>query len=184
MIIFKGKTNRTIKKLVVPTGFVVATQDKAWMDDHLMLRYIDEIWMPYVKTTGCTESILCLDKFQAHISASTDSKLKANNVHPSVIPGDCRSVLQPLDVCLNKPFKSLLRHSWQNYMLKCSEKTLTRRFLHQVARTSSIGWKTPGAKSRQRGEQNQGKEGRHNEIIPCHGNQQHVWNMGRQLDSK
>ena len=98
------------------------TQDKAWMDDPLMLRYIDEIWMPYVKKTGCTESILCLDKFQAHISASTDSKMKANNVHPSVIPGGCTSVLQPLDVCLNKPFKSLLRHSWQNYMLKCSEK--------------------------------------------------------------
>ncbi len=27
-------------------------------------------------------------------------------------------MLQPLDVCLNKPFKSLLRHSWQNYMFK------------------------------------------------------------------
>ncbi len=39
MIIFKGKT----KQYVVPTGFVVATQDKAWM---VMLRYIDEIWMP------------------------------------------------------------------------------------------------------------------------------------------
>lgn len=116
MIIFKGKTNRTINKLIVPKDFVVATQTKAWMDDQLMLRYIDEIWMPYVK------SILCLDSFRAHISASTDEKLRTNNVHASVISGGCTSILQPLDVCLNKPFKSLLRLSWQEYMLSESEK--------------------------------------------------------------
>lgn len=84
MIILKGKTNRTIKKLVVPTGFAVATQDKAWMDDSLMVRYIDEIWMLYVKKTGCIESILCLDKFQAHISASTDSNQEAAHLCSSL----------------------------------------------------------------------------------------------------
>ena len=84
MIILKGKTNRTIKKLVVPTGFAVATQDKAWMDDSLMVRYIDEIWMLYVKKTGCIESILCLDKFQAHISASTDSNQEAGHLCSSL----------------------------------------------------------------------------------------------------
>ena len=115
MIIFKGKTNRTINKLTIPRGFVVATQSKGWMDDMLMSRYIDEIWMPYVKNTGCSESILCLDTFKAHISASSESKLRTSKVHASVIPGGCTSVLQPLDVSLNKPFKSLLRHSWQHY---------------------------------------------------------------------
>ena len=32
MIIFKGKTDRTVKNLRIPDGFVVATQSKAWMD--------------------------------------------------------------------------------------------------------------------------------------------------------
>ncbi len=59
------------------------------MDDPLMLS--DEIWMP-----GYTESILCLDSFRAHISASTDGKLRTNNVHASVIPGGCTYILQCL----------------------------------------------------------------------------------------
>lgn len=122
MIIFKGKTNRTINKLTVPKDFVVATQTKGWMDDFLMSRYIDEIWKPYIENTSYSESILCLDSFKAHISVSSEVKLRTNKIHASVIPGGCTSVLQPLDVCLNKPFKSLLRHSWQNYMLSETEK--------------------------------------------------------------
>ncbi len=61
MIIFKGKTNRTIKLLTIPDGFVVVTQVKGWMDDVLMLKYIEEIWMAHVKKIGCKESILTLD---------------------------------------------------------------------------------------------------------------------------
>ena len=67
-------------------------------------------------------SPFCLDTFKAHISASSESKLRANKVYSSVIPGGCTSVLQPLDVSLNKPFKSLLRQSWQNYLLSETEK--------------------------------------------------------------
>ena len=121
MIIFKRKTNRTIDKLTVRNDFVVATQTKGWMDDALMLRYNDEIWMPYIKKTGL-ESILRFDTFKAHISASSEAKLGTKKVHASVNPGGCTSIVQPLDVCLNKPFKSLLRHSWQNYMLSETEK--------------------------------------------------------------
>ena len=36
MIIFKGKTDRIISDLNIPAGFIVKTQEKAWMDDDLM----------------------------------------------------------------------------------------------------------------------------------------------------
>ena len=32
MIIFRGKTNLTTKGIVAPEGFVIVTQEKAWMD--------------------------------------------------------------------------------------------------------------------------------------------------------
>ncbi len=35
---------------------------------------------------------------------------------PVVIPGGCTSVLQPLDVSLNKPFKSHVRAEWLTFM--------------------------------------------------------------------
>ncbi len=66
-----------------------------------MLRYIDEIWMPYVKNSG---SIVCLDSFRAH------ALLGPTMYMPLLFRV---GVLLYLDVCLNKPFKSLLRLSWQ-----------------------------------------------------------------------
>ncbi len=119
MVVFKGKT---IKNLIVPEGFVAVTQEKGWMDDKLMMKYIDEIWMAHVLKTGCKESLLTLDSFRAHISESSKKKFHENDVHTCVIPGGCTSVLQPLDVCLNKPFKAHLRHCWQQYMLQETEK--------------------------------------------------------------
>ena len=49
MLIFKGKTDKTIKKLHIPEGFIVKTQEKSWMDEGLMEVWIEEIWLNYVR---------------------------------------------------------------------------------------------------------------------------------------
>ena len=41
MLIFKGKTERTIGNMRVPEAFVVKTQEKAWMDEDLMIVWLD-----------------------------------------------------------------------------------------------------------------------------------------------
>lgn len=46
---------------------------------------------------------------------------KQYNTTIVVIPGGCTSVLQPLDVSINKPVKSILRQSWERYILEQSE---------------------------------------------------------------
>ena len=43
----------------------------------------------------------------------------------AVIPGGLTSVLQPLDVCINKPFKDRLRKLWNDWMISGSA-TLTK----------------------------------------------------------
>ena len=42
MLIFKGKTDKTIKKLRIPEGFIVKTQEKSWMDQGLMEVWVEE----------------------------------------------------------------------------------------------------------------------------------------------
>ena len=46
MIIFKGKTDSTI--LNIPVGFIVKTQEKAWMDEELMKVWVEDIWIKHI----------------------------------------------------------------------------------------------------------------------------------------
>ena len=97
---FQEQTNRTIKNLRIPDGFIVATQSKAWMDEDLMVQWIKEIWVLYITSKGGRESILCLDSFRAHLTDSVVPEYQKHRIHKAVIPGGCTSVLQPLDVSL------------------------------------------------------------------------------------
>lgn len=110
MIIFKGKRTLDLK---APKGWLIAVQEKAWMDETLMLRWINEIYLPF---TGRERSLLVMDSFRAHITDDVKKQLRRGNVVPAIIPGGCTSKLQPLDVSINKPVKSYLRRSWTEYI--------------------------------------------------------------------
>ena len=49
MIIFRDKTNQTIKDVEAPEGFVIVTQEKAWMDESLMFIWFDQVWKSYAE---------------------------------------------------------------------------------------------------------------------------------------
>ena len=44
------------------------------------------------------------------------NEAKANNIDRAITPGGCTSEIQPLAVCLNKPFKSTLSNQWLEYV--------------------------------------------------------------------
>ena len=121
MIIFKGKTDRTIKNLVVPTGFVVATQEKAWMDEELMLIWLKDVWLRYTEQKqtelGFLRSFLTLDAFSAHHTDPVKEEMFANSTDPVKVPEGCTSKSQPLDVSINRPFKLVLGECWEKYVL-------------------------------------------------------------------
>lgn len=50
-------------------------------------------------------------------SGRTYPTLRSINTECVVIPGGMTSMLQPLDVSINKPFKDRMRAKWQNWML-------------------------------------------------------------------
>ena len=48
MIIFRGKTNQTIKAIEAPEVYVIVTQEK---DESLMFIWFDQVWQSYAKKT-------------------------------------------------------------------------------------------------------------------------------------
>ena len=125
MIIFKGKTTKTIEKLRVPEGFIVKTQAKAWMDENLMHVWLEDIWLKHTKAMseelGFENSLLTFDAFSAQKTDEVEAKLVENKSDILMIPAGCTSKCQPMDVCINKPFKAILRKCWVEYVAEMIE---------------------------------------------------------------
>jgi hypothetical protein len=115
MPIFKGKVKGLIAtrdlKHYDPTS-VYACQDATWMDEVCMLWWVDEILKPYLKCNPSPPGIMpviLLDAYQCHMMASVTDKIAELGIEIIHIPGGCTGLTQPLDVGINKPFKSRVR---------------------------------------------------------------------------
>ena len=51
-------------------------------------------------------ALLVWDSFRGHLTNAVKDLLARRNVEVAVIPGGLTPVLQPLDKCINKPFKT------------------------------------------------------------------------------
>ena len=56
--------------------------------------------------------ILCLDAFQGHLADEIKNKMHRLKSELVVIPAGMRSAFQPLDVSVNKPFKTRLSEQY------------------------------------------------------------------------
>ena len=96
MIIFKGKTDQTIRNLNISSNFVVKTQEKAWMDDDLMQVWGEEIWIKHTqaewKRLGFQRSMLTFDAFAAHLTDGVEKQLLESNTDTLTIPTGCNSL--------------------------------------------------------------------------------------------
>ena len=96
MIIFKGKTDQTIRNLNIPANFVVKTQERAWMDDDLMQVCVEEIWIKHTqgecKRLEFQRSMPTFDDFAAHLTDGVEKQLLESNTDTLTIPTGCNSL--------------------------------------------------------------------------------------------
>ena len=85
--------------------------------------WIDKVWSPYVKGKP---ALLSLDTFSGHLTSVVKEAFDKCRTKLLVIPGGCTSVLQPLDISINKPLKSYIRQSWCQYMIEETDKGVTK----------------------------------------------------------
>lgn len=70
-------------------------------------------------------TLLILDQAASH---KMDAITATKNMKGLFVPAGCTSLVQPLDVAVNKPFKCLMRAQWKTWMeLPAAEHILTKK---------------------------------------------------------
>jgi hypothetical protein len=75
------------------------------MDQALVPDWINRMWQkrPGALLNLC--SMLIFDTFYGHTTEEVTKILKSKNTDQVIIPGGLTSMLQPLDVCVNRPLE-------------------------------------------------------------------------------
>jgi hypothetical protein len=114
LAIFKRKT---IPKEKFPKGVVVKINSKGWMNQEMFSEWLDEVWRRRKNSFFNTKSLLIYDSARAHITEDVKNLVKRYS-QIAVIPGGLTKKLQPLDLTVNKSFKSKLRNKWEKWMIE------------------------------------------------------------------
>ena len=111
-VIFKRKT---IPKSVYPKGVIVRANENGWMTSDMMIEWMDQVWNRRKGSFFCEQSLLVCDSATAHLTNEVKEKLKKTKL--AIIPGGLTKLLQPLDISVNKSFKSKVRKLWENWIV-------------------------------------------------------------------
>lgn len=122
MVIFKRKT---MPNGNFPNGVFIHVHEKGWMDENGMHLWIKNIWENRPGGLRKPPSLLVWDMFRSHRTEPIKKRIKDCKTDLAVIPGGLTSLIQPLDVSINKPFKENLRKQWNTWMSE-GEKSFTK----------------------------------------------------------
>ncbi|GBB83249.1 hypothetical protein RclHR1_01000005 [Rhizophagus clarus] len=125
LIIFKIKN---ILRGNFPPEVIIRANKKGWMNENEMLYWIENVWAKRERFSN-PQSLLVLDSFSAHIVDSIKRRFGEKKTNIAIIPRGLTSRLQPLDVSVNKSFKSKMRRYYNEWMAETiKELTPTGKF--------------------------------------------------------
>jgi len=106
----KSKTATPLQKLMnIPSKVHGYNSTSGWINHEVMCQWLREVVFPYTKKR---KSALLLDAHESHIHPEVVSLAKKNHVKIVQVPRGTTSVLQPLDVNFNGPFKRIRQALW------------------------------------------------------------------------
>ena len=126
-------SKRTTKpKITFPPNVLVHFHKKGCMDENGVKLWIENIWNRQPGGMQKEHNLLVWNMFWSHIMANSKTCLVRNNTNIAIMPGGLTSVLQLLDISLNKPFKNNVRAQWNEWMMN-GEKSFTKnRAMHSA----------------------------------------------------
>ena len=102
LVIFKLKN---ILRCNFPPEVIIRANPTGWMNENEMLYWIENVWIKHI-TLSNPQSLLVLDSFSAYIVDSVKHHFNEKNTNITIISGRLTSHLQPLDISVNKSFKT------------------------------------------------------------------------------
>jgi transposase-like protein len=123
-IIFKGTYNRSGRvrkeleeRIGYPDMMEFGVQPKAWMDEKLMLDWIEKVWKPFTNAKDNKLTYLLLDECRTHLTENVKFAFSELNTEVDFIPGGYTGKVQVMDVGINKPFKNYIRNAFDDWLV-------------------------------------------------------------------
>jgi hypothetical protein len=120
MLIFKGQANGRIERnefQTYPENCVYAMQPKAWMDEKMMHKWIDDVLIPWKQTRNpVVVPLLILDAYRVHMMGSIVNRIQSLGIEVQHIPAGCTYLCQPVDIGINRPIKKAMMEQWEDWM--------------------------------------------------------------------
>jgi transposase-like protein len=116
---------KTLPKICIPESkLIVAANGSGWMNHETLEIWLKKVWknrntLP-PKTPWDQDpkvpSLLLFDMHRSHLVPNTLDKIKKES-KVAIIPAGLTSKLQPLDLTVNRSFKSKLRKKWEDWII-------------------------------------------------------------------
>lgn len=110
-----------------------------WMNEDLFSKFIEKFLVPLF---GDHRSLFVFDRYKAHLTAPVIQKCRNHNIIPSLIPAGTTPLTQPLDVAMNKPFKSLIKEFTEEAREHKEEEENIEKWSvsqHRIVTTEAVG---------------------------------------------
>ena len=127
MLIFKGKAGGQIEKnefKTYPQECIYTCQPKAWIDESMMILWINEVLIPWKHTKDPTiVPLLILDAYRIHMMGIIVNHIHALGIEVQHLPGSCMYLCQSVGVGVNKPIKKEMTTQREDLMTEGDEMT-------------------------------------------------------------
>ena len=118
-IIFKGAKNGCIYKKLIKEIYVkekkaeIYVNSKVWATIEIIKLWIENIYIPFFKNKDLKKTLLIWDNATMHTSLISKF-LYEKGINYVLIPKGLTSILQPLDVSINRPFKDWMKRTYES----------------------------------------------------------------------
>ena len=112
-LIYKGKTDRCHPHVDFLLDWNITHSSKHWSTEETMIQYVDNIIVPFVEATRESlgedkAAVIIMDNFKGQVTPKMNALLEQHNIHSCLLPPNTTDRLQPMDLSVNKPAKSIL----------------------------------------------------------------------------